>query len=149
MKFMHKSSVMSPSDEVFYKRRLTIWGAQSPMSAILLFQWRRSTFRRPRRKAFPYASWTYLYSTTSGPRALACKLSISPALSLSRIRVFSNYSWNYWLKGFEHIELPAKLLDYFLRGSRRNINQYDTYFIADVHGRTYAYGQQRRLPTRQ
>jgi len=26
-------------------------------------------------------------------------------------------------KGFEHIELPAKLLDYFLRSNKSNINQ--------------------------
>jgi len=26
-------------------------------------------------------------------------------------------------KRFEHIELPAKLLDYFLRSNKRNINQ--------------------------
>ena len=32
-------------------------------------------------------------------------------------------------KGFEHIELPAKLLDYFLRSNKSNINQSEWWFL--------------------
>jgi hypothetical protein len=35
-------------------------------------------------------------------------------------------------KGFEHIELPAKLLDYFLRSNKSNINQLYIYIYTYV-----------------
>ena len=35
-----------------------------------------------------------------------------------------NQIFNNLKKRFEHIEFPAKLLDYFLRSNKSNINQY-------------------------
>jgi hypothetical protein len=35
----------------------------------------------------------------------------------------NRYSSRILKKGFEHIELPAKLLDYFFQSNTRNINQ--------------------------
>jgi len=38
------------------------------------------------------------------------------------------------LKRFEHIELPAKLLDYFLRSNKSNMNQFSNcLFLAMVY----------------
>ena len=42
---------------------------------------------------------------------------------LKKISGKNRYSSRILIKGFEHIELPAKLLDYFLQSNKRNINQ--------------------------
>jgi len=36
---------------------------------------------------------------------------------------------NLSIKGFEHVQLPGKLLDYFLRSNESNINQYMYMYI--------------------
>jgi len=41
-------------------------------------------------------------------------------IDVKKIPIFTNLK----KKGFEHVELPAKLLDYFLRSNKSNINQY-------------------------
>ena len=46
-----------------------------------------------------------------------------PGTKCQKKQIFTNLK-----KRFEHIELPAKLLDYFLRSNKSNINQYH-YFV--------------------
>jgi len=52
-----------------------------------------------------------------GRKALLETLHIQKKMSEKK-SIFTNLK-----KGFEHIELPAKLLDYFLRSNESNINQ--------------------------
>jgi len=50
---------------------------------------------------------------------------------------------------FEHIELPAKLLDYFLRSNKSNIKQYTGQFVsgkAHVAGYVYYADDNEYLP---
>ena len=49
-------------------------------------------------------------------------------------------------KRFEHIELPAKLLDYFLRSDKSNINQFGGEFVhARAHPSIFRYLNQPKV----